>query len=395
MISNKKKIKVAVVINNRANYARIKSFLIYANKSKKIDLMIILASSCLMEKFGNIEKIIKKDGLSVFKKIFTVVEGDKPVTMAKSTALEINELSNIFENSRPDLVFAIADRYETLAVAISASYMNIPLAHTQGGEVTGSIDESVRHAVSKLANIHFPANKLAKDNLIKMGENPKMIFNVGCPSIDLAHSIKEKKINLNNFIKRNKFLNSNKLDLKNIKNYIVVLQHPVTTEYKNTRNQIKETIKAISKLNYTSIWLWPNVDSGSDIISKELRITREKNILKNTIFGKNCKPEDFLILLNNAKCIVGNSSVGIRESSYLGTPCVNIGNRQNKRLKGANVIDVPNNYKLIMESVKKQYDRGKYNSLNTYGNGKTGQKILKIITKIKLSNTQKFLRLKT
>ena len=163
MISNKKKIKVAVVINNRANYARIKSFLIYANKSKKIDLMIILASSCLMEKFGNIEKIIKKDGLSVFKKIFTVVEGDKPVTMAKSTALEINELSNIFENSRPDLVFAIADRYETLAVAISASYMNIPLAHTQGGEVTGSIDESVRHAVSKLANIHFPANKLAKD----------------------------------------------------------------------------------------------------------------------------------------------------------------------------------------------------------------------------------------
>ena len=286
MISNKKKIKVAVVINNRANYARIKSFLIYANKSKKIDLMIILASSCLMEKFGNIEKIIKKDGLSVFKKIFTVVEGDKPVTMAKSTALEINELSNIFENSRPDLVFAIADRYETLAVAISASYMNIPLAHTQGGEVTGSIDESVRHAVSKLANIHFPANKLAKDNLIKMGENPKMIFNVGCPSIDLAHSIKEKKINLNNFIKRNKFLNSNKLDLKNIKNYIVVLQHPVTTEYKNTRNQIKETIKAISKLNYTSIWLWPNVDSGSDIISKELRITREKNILKKYYFWK-------------------------------------------------------------------------------------------------------------
>ena len=141
-------------------------------------------------KIWKYRKIIKKDGLSVFKKIFTVVEGDKPVTMAKSTALEINELSNIFENSRPDLVFAIADRYETL-VAISASYMNIPLAHTQG-EVTGSIDESVRHAVSKLANIHFPANKLAKDNLIKMGENPKMIFNVGCPSIDLAHSIKEK-----------------------------------------------------------------------------------------------------------------------------------------------------------------------------------------------------------
>ena len=345
-----------------------------------------------MEKFGNIEKIIKRDNLKVFKKIYTVVEGDKPITMAKSTALEINELSNIFDNSRPDLVFAIADRFETLSIAIAASYMNIPLVHTQGGEITGSIDESVRHAVSKLANIHFPANKLAKNNLIKMGEDPKKIFNVGCPSIDLAKSIKNKKVNLKSFIKKYRFSSLQRINYNNIKDYIIVVQHPVTTEYEKTQSQIKETIKAISKLKYNVIWLWPNVDSGSDIISKELRISRETNLLNSTIFGKNCSPEDFLILLNNAKCIVGNSSVGIRESSYLGTPCVNIGNRQLGRLKGKNVKNVTHNCSKIINAITAQYNHGKYKKVNIYGNGETGKKIVNIITKINLTNTQKNLK---
>jgi UDP-hydrolysing UDP-N-acetyl-D-glucosamine 2-epimerase len=390
----KKKIKVAVIINNRANYARIKSFLQESKKSNKIDLMLILASSSIMEKFGNIEKIIKKDKLKIFKKIYTVVEGDKPVTMAKSTALEINELSNIFDNSRPDLVFAIADRFETLSIAIAASYMNIPLAHTQGGEITGSIDESVRHAVSKLANIHFPANTLARNNLIKMGEDPKKIFNVGCPSIDLAKSVKKIRINLKNFIAKYKFSNLNKINFKTSSNYIIVVQHPVTTEYEQTKSQIRETIKAVSKLKYQVFWLWPNVDSGSDIISKELRTSREKKLLDNVVFVKNCSPEDFLILLNNAKCIVGNSSVGIREASYLGTPCVNIGNRQMGRLKGKNVINTIHNCNKIVHTIRKQYKHGKYKSEFLYGNGHTGKKILNIITKIKLLNTQKNLKFK-
>jgi len=270
--------------------------------------------------------------------------------------------------------------------------MNIPLVHTQGGEITGSIDESVRHAVSKLANIHFPANKLAKDNLIKMGEDPKKIFNVGCPSIDLAKSIKNKKVNLKSFIKKYRFSSLQRINYNNIKDYIIVVQHPVTTEYEKTQSQIKETIKAISKLKYNVIWLWPNVDSGSDIISKELRISRETNLLNSTIFGKNCSPEDFLILLNNAKCIVGNSSVGIRESSYLGTPCVNIGNRQMGRLKGKNVKNVTHNCSKIINAITKQYNHGKYKKVNIYGNGETGKKIVNIITKMNLTNTQKNLK---
>lgn len=385
--------KVAVIINNRANYARIKSFLISANKSKKIDLMIILASSCIMEKFGNIEKIIKKDKLKIFKKIYTVVEGDKPVTMAKSTALEINELSNIFENSRPDLVIAIADRYETMAIAITATYMNIPLAHTQGGEITGSIDESVRHSVSKLANIHFPANKKAKEYLIKMGEDKRNIFNVGCPSIDLARTIVNKKINLYKFLKKNKFIFKKKIN-NNFKDYIIVVQHPVTTEYYDTKFQITQTIKAISKLNYNTIWLWPNVDSGSDIISKQLRISREKGELENTIFGKNCSPEDFLVLMNNSKCIVGNSSVGIREGSYLGVPCINIGNRQNGRQKAKNVINVKCDEKKILKAIKKQLKKQKLIQSKLYGDGFAGIKMTKIIENLDIKNTQKKLNFK-
>ena len=203
----KKKIKVAVVINNRANYARIRSFLIESKKNKNIKIDLVLAASSLVEKFGELEKIIKKDKLKISKKLFTIIDGDRPVTMAKSTAVEISELSNLFENSKPDYVFAIADRFETLSVAIASSYMNIPLIHLQGGEVTGSIDESVRHAISKFANIHFPATKLARKNLIRMGEDPATIFNYGCPSIDLAKKITKKRKNLYDILNKYKFSN--------------------------------------------------------------------------------------------------------------------------------------------------------------------------------------------
>ncbi len=385
----KKKIKVAVVINNRANYARIKSFLLNAKKSRKIDIQLIMAASSLVEKFGELENIIKKDGLKISKRLYTIIEGDRPVTMAKTTAIEISELANLFENAKPDFVFAIADRFETLSVAVAASYMNIPLLHLQGGEITGSIDESVRHAISKFANIHFPATLKSKINLRKMGEDPKTIFNVGCPSIDIAKSIEKKKTSVEKILSKHKFSIQNNIIIKNVKEYLIVVQHPVTTEYYNTRNQIRETIKAISAQKIYSIWLWPNVDSGSDIISKELRIAREKKILDKTLFIKNVSAEDFLILLNNSKCIVGNSSVGIRESSFLGVPSINIGNRQSGREKAKNVKNVAHNSNQIIKALKYQIKSKKYKKSKIYGNGNSGEKILKIILTLKIKNTQK------
>ena len=388
-MSKKKKIKIATVINNRANYARIKSFLISVKKTKKIQIDLILAASSVVEKFGELENIIKKDGFKISKKLYTIIEGDKPVTMAKTTAIEISELANVFENNRPDFVFAIADRFETLSVAVAASYMNIPLLHLQGGEVTGSIDESVRHAISKFANIHFPATYKSKQNLIKMGEDPKTIFNVGCPSIDLAKSVQNEKKTVHQILKKYKFSMQDKIYLKPIKDYIIVVQHPVTTEYKDTKNQIKQTIKAISELNIHAIWLWPNVDSGSDIISKELRIARENNLLEKTIFIKNLGANDFLTLLNNSKCIVGNSSVGIRETAFLGVPSVNIGNRQNGREKAQNVLQCDHKSDLIIKSIKYQIKKRKYKKSYLYGNGSSGNKIVNIILNTKIKNTQK------
>lgn len=383
--------KISVVINNRANYARIKSFLSFAKKKKNIDLNIILGSSSILERFGSLENILKKDKFKVSNTIYTLVDGDKPITMAKSTALEINELSNIFEKSKPDAVIAIADRFETLAVAIAASYMNIPLIHTQGGEVTGSIDESVRHAISKLANIHFPSNRTAKKNLIKMGEDPKTVFNIGCPSIDLAKSILKKKFNFRKTLLKYKYSYSGKKKLSEFSNYIILVQHPVTTEYELTKKHIKETIKAVSKSKHNFLWLWPNVDSGSDIISKQLRINREKGKLDNVIFIKNFKPEDFLLLLKNSSCIVGNSSVGIREAAFLGVPCVNIGNRQNKRLKGKNVTNCEHKSVSILSKINHQFNK-KYTSSKIYGDGSAGKKMADLISKMNLTYTQKTLK---
>src|SRR5438874_8247763 len=177
---------VCVVVNSRANYGRIKSVLAAIRARPDLELQLILGASALLYRFGNVRQIIEADGFTPAATVYTIVEGETPTTMAKSTGLAILELATLFENLKPDIVLTVADRFETMATAVAASYMNIPLAHTQGGEVTGSIDESVRHAVTKLAHLHFPATDLAARRVIAMGENPAHVYNVGCPSIDLA-----------------------------------------------------------------------------------------------------------------------------------------------------------------------------------------------------------------
>ena len=262
--------KICIIVNSRANYSRIYSVLKAIQKHKKLKLQLVVGASALLYRFGKVINKIEKDGFRPVAKLYSIVEGENPVTMAKSTGIAIIELSTIFENLKPDIVLTVADRFETLATAVAASYMNIPLAHTQGGEQTGSIDESVRHAITKLAHIHFPATNKSKINLLKMGENKKIIFNYGCPSIDL---IDNKKLKISSNLFTNIGGVGNKIDL--FKPYLVILQHPVTTEYKSTINQINETILQL-KINMQTIWLWPNVDAGSDEISKRLRMFREK-----------------------------------------------------------------------------------------------------------------------
>jgi len=377
--------KICVIINNRANYARIKSVLQAIKKHKKLELQLILESSAILQRYGSVNKIVQKDGFKIDEIIYTVIEGENPVTMAKSSGLAIIELTTVFSKLRPDVVLTIADRYETLPIAISATYMNIPLAHTQGGEITGSIDESVRHSTTKLAHLHFPSTKKSFKNIIKLGEDKKNVYLTGCPSIDL---IKDLDLSINkSFLKTYSNLGiGNTTDFS--KKYVVVLQHPVTTEYGSGLKQINETIEAVKELNTQVVWLWPNVDAGSDSISKGLRTYRENNKINNIQFFKNFEPEDYLRLINNCSCLIGNSSSGIREASYLGVPAVNIGTRQKNREHGKNVITVDHSSKQIKKSIISMMKIKKFKKENLYGDGNAGKKIAEILSKAKV-NIQK------
>ena len=240
------------------------------------------------------------------------------------------------------------------------------MAHVQGGEVTGSIDEKVRHAVTKLSNFHFVANRKAAERVIRMGEDENLVFVTGCPSIDLAARIMSE--NHDGYDPFEKYTGTgSKFDPK--LGYLVVLQHPVTTEYEHSLFQIQETLAAIVSLAYPTFWFWPNVDAGSDYVSKGIRQFREAHNVPFLHFFKNLSPEDFLRLLVNSKCLIGNSSVGIRETSYLGVPVVNIGNRQIGRDRGTNVTDVGYDRNAIIKAVREKIDNCFYPSSNLYGDG--------------------------
>ena len=302
--------------------------------------------------------------------------------MAKSTGLAVIEISSIFADLKPDVVVTIADRFETMATAVAASYMNIILAHTQGGEITGSIDESVRHAITKLSHIHFASSKIAYKNIIQLGEDKKNVFLTGCPSLDLAKKF-PKKIDDNLLKKYNGV--GKKFNLK--EKYIVVMQHPVTTEYGDGFKQINETIKAVSKLDFPTIWLWPNVDAGSDEVSKGLRIYREKNIDSKIFFIKNFTAEDYLSVIYNCSCLIGNSSSAIREGGFLGVPAVNIGTRQTGREVGKNIINVDYDEKKILKAIDKQLRRNKkFASSKIYGDGNAGKYIASILSNLNIKN---------
>ncbi len=328
--------KICFVIGSRANYSSIKSVMDEIKKDKYFKVFLILTTSSILERYGEVSNIIKKDGFKINEKIFNLIEGENPVTMAKSTGLGLIELSTIFERIKPNLVFSVGDRFETMATVLASSYMNIPLAHTMGGEVTGTIDESIRHSVTKLSHLHFPATKKSRDRIIKLGEEKENIFLVGCPRVDYVKQVISKTKNLTKKIENLGV--GGKINFNN--EFIILSYHPVTTEFNMIEKNFKTVLNVIENCQIPSLILWPNSDAGSSIISKVIRKYREKKKLKNARFYKNIPTDSYIQLLNKASCIVGNSSSGIREGAYIGVPCINIGTRQNSRERGKNVIDV-------------------------------------------------------
>jgi len=383
-----KKKKIAVVITSRASYARVKNLLKAIQNHKELDLILIGAASLMLEKYGNAHLIVAKEGFQINEEVYTVVEGGNPITMAKTVGLGIIELATIFNNHKPDIVVSIADRFETIATAIAGAYLNIPVAHIQGGEVTGSIDEKVRHAVTKIASIHFVSHKVAAKRVRKMGENPDTIFITGCPSIDLAEEVMNEK--KNEFDLLDKYGGTGaKINLDN--DFIIVMQHAVTTEYANSYNDMWETLMAVELQKIPAIIMWPNMDAGSDLISKAIRVYRENINPNNVHFLKNLEPKDFLRLLLKSRGIIGNSSVGIRECSFLGVPAVNIGTRQNGRARGNNVLDVHHDRDVVKEAIENYLLKSsRLPSSNLYGDGCAGEKIADILNSVDLEIEKQF-----
>ncbi|MFT5986160.1 MAG: UDP-hydrolyzing UDP-N-acetyl-D-glucosamine 2-epimerase, partial [Planctomycetota bacterium] len=321
--------KICAVITARPSYSRVKTALQAIKDHPELELQLVVAGSALLDRYGNAVDFIERDGFTINEKVFMVLEGENKTAMAKTTGLGLMELANVFYNLEPDAVLTIADRFETIATSIAAAYQNIPLIHLQGGEVTGNIDEKVRHANTKLADIHFVTSDDAKQRVIKMGEDPDYVYNTGCPSIDLAAEVvKNPSLDFDPFKKYGGV--GQQFDYNN--GYLVVMQHPVTTEYASAREDVLKTLRVIDELKVPTFWFWPNVDAGADGTSSGIRSYREHHDLEHIHFFKNMEPLDFLKLLKNSSCLIGNSSVGIRECSYLGVPVVNIGTRQNRRL---------------------------------------------------------------
>jgi UDP-hydrolysing UDP-N-acetyl-D-glucosamine 2-epimerase len=376
-----KKRKVCVVITARPSYSRIKTALQAMKEHPLLDLKIVLAGPALITKYGNIENVLHDDGFEVAEKVYTVLDGENITSMAKTVGVGMVELSNVFFAMKPDMVLVIADRFCTISISIAAAYQNIPLVHVQGGEITGSIDEKVRHANTKFADIHLVCNKKAKDIVVRMGEDPNYVFNTGCPSIDLAAKIlKKPELNFNPYKKYGG--SGSKPDYT--KGYVVVMQHPVTTAYTEAALQIDETLQAVKDLNIPAFWFAPNADAGTDALSNRIRYYRENYDMSHVHFFNNMAPEDFLRLVYNAQCLIGNSSMGIRECSYLGIPVINIGNRQEGRERGSNVIDVDYSKKQIMKAVITWLNKDRPKQSFVYGNGEAGKSMADVLATVPL-----------
>lgn len=378
--------KVCVVITARPSYSRIRSALIAIRDHPDLELQVVSAASMLLDRYGNTVTHVEQDGFKVDARVYMVLEGENLVTSAKTTGLGLIEMATTFDNLQPDMVVTIADRYETIATAIAAAYMNIPLVHMQGGEVTGSIDEKVRHAITKLADIHLVTTEKARERVVRMGEDPDRVFVTGCPSIDIAHEVLQNPGEAIDPFEHYGGVGAT-VDLSN--GYLVVMQHPVTTEYEDGRRQITETLYAIKELGIPTLWFWPNVDAGSDGVSKGIRAFRELESPTNIHFFKDIPPTDFLRMINRSRCIIGNSSVAIRECSYLGVPAVNIGSREAGRERGPNVIDVDYDRKAIENAILEHINGQRPQQVNLYGDGHAGERIADVLSRTELTYSKR------
>jgi UDP-hydrolysing UDP-N-acetyl-D-glucosamine 2-epimerase len=342
----------------------------------ELELQVLAAGTMLLERFHQPVQVVRQDGFSIDGEIYIELEGSTPATMAKSVGFGVVEFASEFQRLKPDLVLLIGDRYEMLAAAIAAAYMNICIAHIQGGEVSGSIDESARHAITKFAHFHFPSTRRSAEYLARMGENPDTILAIGCPSSDIARkldwTLSTEVVNAGG--------SGGLIDIS--KPFLLVLFHPTTTEYGGERQQMDEVLEALHRLQIQTILLWPNIDAGADHISKAIRVFRDhtKPMWLHTL--TNLTPEHYLKVLANAACAVGNSSSFVRDASFLGTPVVLVGSRQDGREIGEHVLPVGPVAAEVVAAAQMQLAHGRYAPSTLYGDGYVAERIAEMLVRL-------------
>lgn len=361
--------KVCVVLVDRANYGRLKPVMRAIAAHPALELQVLASGTMVLDRFDLPVRTVREDGFPVDGEVYVELEGSTPATMAKSVGFGLVEFVSEYQRLRPDLVLLIGDRYEALSAAIAAAYMNLCLVHLQGGEVSGSIDESARHAITKFAHFHFPSTQRSADYLVRMGERPESILGVGCPGSDIARLLDRR---LDPAIINGRGSGA-EIDIR--RPFLLVIFHPTTTEYGGERRQMERLLDALDHLHLPTVLLWPNIDAGSNHVSKVIRRFRDRerpDWLRTLI---NVPPEDYLKVLSHAVCAVGNSSSFVRDASYFGTPVVLVGNRQDGRETDRHVVRVPPLVDDITAAVRAQLVHGHYPPSTLYGDGHVSQRI--------------------
>ncbi len=362
--------KICVVLVDRANYGRLKPVMQAIQSRPELELQLICAGTMVLERFDQPVKIVRADGFRVDGEVYVELEGSVPVTMAKSLGFAVVEFAGELTRLKPDVVLLIGDRYEALAAGLAAAYMNVPIVHLQGGEVSGSIDESARHSLTKLAQFHFPATKRSAEYVVRMGERPDTVLGVGCPSSDLARTIDRSLTS--------ELLNRSGAGcwLDPSAPYLLVVFHPTTTEFGGERGQMEALLGALAVLETPTLLLWPNIDAGADHISKAIRnfrTTRSTGAWLRTV--TNLSPDDYLRVLGGAACALGNSSSFVRDAGYFGTPVVLVGHRQEGRETDVHVTRVEVTEPAILAALRAQLGHGRYGASTLYGDGHVAGRI--------------------
>ena len=370
--------KILLVTERRADYTKLRPILKEISKSKKLDYFLIVTGSHLLTEHGKTINEIKNDGFKITStfSMFNKTQKDNGAEMTRSFGRAVTKLSDIIEKLKPDIILTGFDIGANFAAAIIGAHMNIIVGHIEGGELSGTIDESIRHAMSKFAHIHFTSNSDATNRLKKMGENSKYIFTVGNTSLDGIKTIKK--------IPQSELEKKYNIDLT--KKFIIILQHTVTSEINSIEKNFLKTIEVIKEINIPSIVILGNSDAGSKQIVKVLKNSQIKGYA-------NVPYVDYINLLQYSSALIGNSSSGIIEAPFLHIPTINIGTRQEGRLRSESVIDVEYDKNKIKNTIlniisDKQFLKKIKKQKQLYGSGNSSKKIVTIVEELNLKNFQ-------